>query len=438
MRNAFVSLHNIPSYSGGDADRDAAPEPVSASLATLTDGEKFAPKFDPPAALKILMIYDSDSDAEAFLFRQTVDEIDDKDVKLDHCTDYAGGLSAIQSGTYDIAFVDYYLGHQTGAELIEAAGGRLSPTPLVLLTGWSGHDTERHALAAGAVDFVEKNSLSPQLLRRVIRYARYNHNTARELAISQERYRELAETAVEANSQKSRFFAEMSHELRTPLNAIIGFSEMMKQQLHGRLEGAGSQHYLDYAADIFASSQHLLSLINDLLDLSKLEAGEYQVNLELVTVDRITGDLLKMTAPLAETAGIDLKVVLADNLPQVVVDPRLILQALLNVVSNAIKFTGDGGTVRVEAKVEGRSVLLLVRDTGCGIAAGEIETVLLPYRQGSAMETRPGGGTGLGLTLTKSIMELHRGDIVIESEQGTGTSVTLQLPLNLPLFAGSD
>lgn len=387
------------------------------------------PKYEPPDSLKILIV--DDSPADAFLFRQLAEGINDVSLEFSHCLKYSDGLQAVLAGGHDIAFVDCFLGPESGPELIAAAGGRLCPTPLVLLTGKTGADSVREAIQAGAVDFVDKMTLSSEILRRVIRYARYNHNTARELALSQERYRHLAEAAIEANSQKSRFFAEMSHELRTPLNAIIGFSEIMKDQMLGTLSGDALDRYLEYTHDIHASSRHLLSLINDLLDMSKMEAGQYPIDRQPVSIYDVADDLVKMVRVQAEGAGIHLELDLAPNLADILADRRLLLQSLLNVVSNALKFTEPGGTVRLEGRVVDEILKVTVRDTGCGIPPEELEAVLLPYRQGSTLQSRPGGGTGLGLTLTKSMMELQGGGIAISSDLGVGTAVDLLIPFAL-------
>ncbi|MFT5488974.1 MAG: signal transduction histidine kinase [Paracoccaceae bacterium] len=382
-----------------------------------------------PATLSTsdILIVD-DSLADATLFRETVGALEGPKVSVTHCADYDSGLAAVAEGHFQIAFIDFRLGQQDGPALIAAAGGRLCSTPMVLLTGNAGPEVEREAMEAGALDFVDKAALSPQVLGRVIRYARHNHNTGRQLALSQNRYRLLAESAVEANMQKSRFFAEMSHELRTPLNAIIGFSEIIKDQVMGKLEGESLDRYLEYTEDIYNSSRHLLSLIDDLLDISKLEAGEYRCNPHTVVLSSLVNDTVRMTFAQSAAAGVDVRIEIADSAFEIFADRRLILQALMNVVSNAIKFTDRGGVVSIGTQMDTETVTLVVRDTGCGILEKDLEEIMLPYRQGSELQSRAGGGTGLGLTLTQSIMELHRGRISIDSEVGVGTTVYLVLP----------
>lgn len=382
-------------------------------------------EYELPASLKILVV--DDSEADAVLFRQIVREIGTRDIDVHHCFGFDDGLFTLQRDVFDIAFIDYHLGGESGTDLISAAGGRSCPTPLVLLTGQFGSLVERQGIAAGAVDFVDKNIMTADVLRRVIGYAQNNHGMERNLVLNLENYRNLAQSAARDNAQKSLFFAEMSHELRTPLNAIVGFSEMLKSQLLGPVGTDTVDRYAQYADDIHVSSQHLLSLINDLLDLSKFEAGAFEPQMQQVRVEDLFSDLLKIMNGQASEAGINLSVDIDENLPDPVIDRRLILQALLNVLSNAVKFTDEGGDILVAGKLVEGSVALSVADTGCGIAAVDIDAVLLPYRQGSALETRPGGGTGLGLTLTRSIVDLHNGHVSIESDEGEGTTVTLFL-----------
>ena len=383
----------------------------------------------PDGSLRVLIV--DDSKADAVLFRQIARQIDTEDIELEHCSGFDDGLAALQTDNFDIAFIDYHLGPRSGTELISAAGGRECETPLVLLTGQFSLVVERQGIDAGAVDFVDKNILSPALLRRVIGSAQSNHGLARELVQNLESYQNLAASTARSNAEKSLFFAEMSHELRTPLNAIIGFSEILKGQMLGPIEGVAADRYAGYAEDIYKSSKHLLSLIDDLLDQSKFESGRFAPKMSRVSVYELVNDLLTIMSAQVEAAEISLVVEIADNLPDPVLDRRLVLQALLNVMSNAVKFTEKGGRIKVSARVVNDQLVLAVSDTGCGIPADELDSVLLPYRQGSAMETRPGGGTGLGLALTNGIVELHHGSVTIDSTVGVGTTIQLNLGLNL-------
>jgi signal transduction histidine kinase len=231
-----------------------------------------------------------------------------------------------------------------------------------------------------------------------------------------------------ANRAKSRFLATMSHELRTPLNAIIGFSEVMQTELLGPL---GNPRYADYVSDINQSGRFLLDLINDVLDMSKIEAGKYELVIEPVNVMK----LLRHACHMMETASQDKQVALAlrgDTAEDVVMaDRRALLQILLNVLSNGIKFTPSGGHVVLHSEIDQmqRQLIISITDTGIGIPADKLERVGEPFEQFGDEHTAKEGGTGLGLAITKKLIQLHRGQFDISSQQGQGTTVTITLPL---------
>jgi two-component system cell cycle sensor histidine kinase PleC len=234
---------------------------------------------------------------------------------------------------------------------------------------------------------------------------------------------------------KSQFLANISHELRTPLNAILGFSEIMKSQMFGPL---GSPQYRGYAADIHDSGSHLLTVINDILDLSKIEAGKFELNEEICDIARLVHDAVRFVAERVDSGGLRLQQRLPPALPAVRADGRLVKQILLNLLSNAIKFTPAGGTITVSADIDHEANLsLTVADTGIGIAAGQLERVLQPFTQVENTFTRTHAGTGLGLPLCKSLIELHGGRLALESAVGRGTSVTVTLPKERVIAAGA-
>ena len=232
--------------------------------------------------------------------------------------------------------------------------------------------------------------------------------------------RDLAETA---NRAKSQFLANMSHELRTPLNAIIGFSEVISSALFGPLDA----RYRDYAQDIHGSGHHLLRIINDLLDLSKVEAGRLELHNLPVRVDTLFETCRRMVSDRAAAAGIDLDFRAGDLV--VNVDELRLEQVLLNLVSNAVKFTPTGGRIRVSASLalSGETIISVV-DTGIGMAAEDIPRALQPFGQIDNSLARPHGGTGLGLPLAQRLVELHGGTMRLDSELGKGTTVTIVLP----------
>jgi signal transduction histidine kinase len=380
-------------------------------------------------ALKVLIV--NESDADTGLFRSTLETISGEAFELFTAGDFKSGLGLIGSGRFDIAFVGEKIGLEHGIDLISDAGGRLCPTPMVLLASKFDPGREEHCLRAGAVDIIDNGELSPALLRRVIRYARFNHDTTRRLIVNEQRYRELAENASQASGEKSKFLAHMSHELRTPLNAILGFSEVIQHELFGELEGAGADKYREYINHINSSESHLLSLINDLLDLSKIEAGKFEIHPATVSLTDIVDDVAKMITPQVTAAETELIVDIADKRSEIFADGRLVTQAILNIVANAVKFSPAGGRVTLKAETEGQNVILSVEDQGCGISKEELSHVLEPFHQVSDLETRPERGTGLGLPLARSIVELHQGGLEIFSDEGEGTTVSMWLPCNV-------
>ena len=233
-----------------------------------------------------------------------------------------------------------------------------------------------------------------------------------------------------ANRTKSEFLANMSHELRTPLNAIIGFSEILDRQMLGPL---GHAKYRDYVRDINDSGTHLLAIINDILDLSKVEAGELTLAREPTEAEPLMDACLRLVEPRARDAGIDLGTAPPPDgkLPLLDVDPIRTKQILLNLLSNAVKFTGPGGTVRLAVARRAADMLALsVRDTGIGMTPAEAEQALLPFAQVDGTHTRRYEGTGLGLPLAKALAEMHGGALRIDSAPDHGTTVTVLLPVH--------
>ncbi|OYX90956.1 MAG: ATPase, partial [Caulobacter sp. 35-67-4] len=261
-------------------------------------------------------------------------------------------------------------------------------------------------------------------------------NAVAGLERSQEQLAELARKyemekvkAEGANKAKSEFLANMSHELRTPLNAINGFSEIMMNEMFGQL---GDQRYKGYSQDIHNSGQHLLALINDILDMSKIEAGKMNLKFEPLNLEDVAEDAVRLVRNRAEAAGLKL-VIDFPQLPEIEADYRAVKQVLLNLLSNAIKFTPRAGSVTIRAEVRrdplGERVRVSVQDTGIGIAKDDLARLARPFEQVESQLSKTTQGTGLGLALTKSLIEMHDGSLEMTSTPGEGTTVSFILPV---------
>jgi len=243
---------------------------------------------------------------------------------------------------------------------------------------------------------------------------------------AEDRMRAATEAAEFANRAKTDFLAHLSHELRTPLNAIIGFSEAIKDGYLGPLSPEKS---MEYASDVHVASRHLLDLINDVLDLSKVEAGQTELSEEAIDIEETVRSSIRLIEGRAATESLRLNVEIAENLPRLRADSRLVRQVLLNLLTNAVKFTETGGTVSVRGRQrEDGGITLEVSDTGVGIAEENIPKALTPFVQVGADDATRTEGTGLGLPLAKSLVELHGGTLELRSTLGRGTDDTANFP----------
>tara|TARA_Y100000031_G_C8254041_1_gene402222 strand:- start:13990 stop:15996 length:2007 start_codon:yes stop_codon:yes gene_type:complete len=238
------------------------------------------------------------------------------------------------------------------------------------------------------------------------------------------------EAAENAYAAKSQFLANMSHELRTPLNAIIGFSEMIQRQLLGPI---GTEQYLDYINGIRESGEHLLDLITDILDMSKIESGKYELDLEKFEFNKPLDVAIHMMEGRALDQNIKINLNLSESLKErkIVADRRAIMQIMLNLLSNAVKFSGENGIIEVCCEERDNGIFIKVADNGIGIPPNKLQTILKPFEQVSNQYSRGHEGSGLGLAITKELVELHGGHLHLESELNVGTTVHIRLPFEV-------
>jgi len=250
---------------------------------------------------------------------------------------------------------------------------------------------------------------------------------AQQLADLAEKYGEEKTRAEEANQAKSSFLANMSHELRTPLNAIIGFSEIMESGMFGPL---GSERYSEYCHDIRDSGRYLLDVINDILDMSKIEAGRMRLDLEDLDLEHILADAMRVVSGRAAEKHLT---VISDVASDIcfTADRRAVKQIVLNILTNAVKFTPENGQIIVHGRISASSVMIAVEDTGIGIAKDALRKLGRPFEQVESQLTKSHQGSGLGLAIAKSLTELHQGSMRIRSTPGVGTVVLLRLPRDL-------
>jgi two-component system cell cycle sensor histidine kinase PleC len=270
---------------------------------------------------------------------------------------------------------------------------------------------------------------SEQRLMKTVSDLRASQRTlehqADELADLAEKYSEEKTRAEEANQAISSFLANMSHELRTPLNAIIGFSEIMQSEMFGPL---GGEKYRDYCKDIHQSGQYLLDVINDILDMSKIEAGRIRLDVVQIRVGRFLNDTMRVVSARADDKQIEMVSDIAKGI-RLQGDQRLLKQIVLNLLSNAVKFTPEGGRIAVRARSCAGWVRIAIVDSGIGIPKEALVKLGRPFEQVESQLTKSHQGSGLGLAIAKSLAELHGGTLRIRSTPGKGTLVLLRLPV---------
>lgn len=332
------------------------------------------------------------------------------------------------AGLFSLAIVGMHFTGMTAVTFIPEAGSSYSrmgidPFMLAIMVAASAAFILGQALIVALVDRYLARRAQGKSLRMRAHIAELEATQAALKKAGNELTRALG-VAAEANQSKSNFLASMSHELRTPLNAIIGFSDTMKMEVFGPL----SDRYKGYVTDIHRSGEHLLALINDVLDLSRLDAGHADLREEEFDPGELIDESLRMMVGQAGKAQIALSTDIAHDLPWVKADKRRIKQILINLMSNALKFTPAGGTVKVTARLVPDGLAMAVSDSGIGIAPEDMPKVMERFGMVDSSMSRKHTGTGLGLPLSKQLVELHGGSLVLESRLDQCTTVTATLP----------
>jgi signal transduction histidine kinase len=370
-------------------------------------------------ALRALLLEDNTDDAELLLYALKRGFT----VEWQRVQTPAAMRQALEQ-PWDIILSDFSMPEMNALEALEVLHASGLDLPFIIISGTIGEETAVEALHAGADDFLLKGRLA-RLVPAIERELRdRNERRARRAAqAAAEEARQARLRAETASQTKSQFLANMSHELRTPLNSIIGFSELL--ETHGSM----SPQQAEWVAHVLSSGRHLLTLINDLLDLSKVEAGRMDLHREPTSIEAVAQQVKDVLQPLVAKAGIALTMTVMAGLPELDVDPVRLRQILYNLLSNAIKFTPSGGKVALDIERHGGQTTLRVSDTGAGIGAEELPRLFGEFEQLAAAKNAGQIGTGLGLALTRKLVELHDGRIDVESVLGQGSVFTVTMPL---------
>ena len=348
------------------------------------------------------------------------------------CSQALSGKQALQmiaQQAPDIVLLDMMMPELDGLEVLAILrqGHDSVSLPVLMVTAKNQGEDVVCAFAAGANDYIEKPVDFPVLLARLQHHLQHKLLDD-EVKTSRARLEEQNRKLEVGNRYKDNFLSSMSHELRTPLNAVLGFSEVLLDEMLGPLNDKQKQ----YCQEIYNSGSYLLLIINDLLDLSKIEAGKLELDLQRSDVAALIEDVMRLMQEKAQRRGISLDSRVEAQLGQVLWDPLRVKQMLINLLGNALKFTESGKRVTLSAGMAGdNEVILSVADEGCGISSADLARIFQPFEQAaSPMRKTHVEGTGLGLALVSRLAALHGGRVEVESEVAVGSRFTLYLPRN--------
>ncbi|MBT5110944.1 MAG: response regulator [Rhodospirillaceae bacterium] len=325
----------------------------------------------------------------------------------------------------DVTLVDVRLRDASGIDAIEALQALWPHSEAIVMTGYATVENAIAAIHKGAYDYLRK-PFHAEELKAVLNRCFEKIELRRDKRAANEKLRTALDRAELANRAKSEFLANMSHEVRTPLNVILGYSEVIKDQHFGPLH---PEKYVEYAKDIHESGAFVLSLVNDVLDMAAIESGQSEIKESSVEIEAIVDFCFRMLKGRAESFKLKLMKEIAQGIPDLRADERMVKQMLLNLLSNAVKFTPEGGRIGVVVTLaDDGDLVIAVADNGVGIAEEDQQKILEPFTVGEDALTRSADGAGLGLALTKSMMEMHDGTLELRSNIDVGTVVTLRFP----------
>ncbi|MEH1822342.1 MAG: ATP-binding protein [Nostoc sp.] len=397
--------------------------------------------------LKILVVDDDEVDRIAIRSALTKAGVQ---MELSEVGDGNEAFSALSTTAYHCVFLDYRLPDQDGLTLVQQLRSSGIKVPLIVLTGQGDEQITLQLLKAGATDYLSKSRISPETLSQVLRSAIRIYQAEMQADLVSQQLRETHEELISKNQElerrqqqiqmqhfklleasrlKSLFLATMSHELRTPMNAIIGFSQVLLRPKFGQL----THQQRDMVERILNNGKHLLMLLNEVLDFSKLEGGGLDLKAEIFNISKIINLAVSEIRSLAEAKNLSLLIKTDLQNPLVFNDPVRIKQILINLLSNAIKFT-DSGEIWVEVKeLPANRVVIIVQDTGVGIAPKDFKHIFEAFRQVDQTITRKYPGTGLGLAIIDSLVRMMGGKIFLESKVGVGSMFKIELPRQITL-----
>ena len=371
--------------------------------------------------LRILLIDDDELDRLAVkrLLRQTR-----FDASIDEHTDYRSAFEPLSQDAYDCVLLDYNLPGHDGIEILSELRVKGDNIPVIALTGQGDEEVAVALMKAGAVDYLNKNNLTAERLERSLRYALAIHRAEEERRQLLEREQRARVEAQAANRAKDEFLATLSHELRTPLNAILGWSRLLSS---GNLDGDTTRRAIE---TIERNTRLQAQLIEDLLDISRIITGKLRLDLRPTPIGEMVDAAVEAVRPMADAKHVDLQVALTDPEVTVLCDPGRMQQVIWNLLTNAIKFTPDGGMIRLDADVDAENICISVSDTGIGIDPAFLPYVFDRFRQQDGASTRVHGGLGLGLSIVRHLTELHGGTVKAESDgEDRGATFSICVPV---------